>query len=225
VEGNVLNTTGTVMPGNSPGMLVVQGNYTQGPTGELAIELLSQGNFDRLGVTGNAMLDGTLSVSLLGGFAPAQDNAWKLLTAANVAGSFVDPQLPALTGDLAWKALYEPTSVSLVAYLPGDYNRDGITDAADYVVWRNSLGQLVALGSGADGDFDGEITEADYQMWRSHFGQTAGIGSGALTDAYPASIPEPTALRFACLVATQFFASHRFRHHRRKSRKCSALHG
>ena len=55
----------------------------------------------------------------------------------------------------------------------GDYNRNGVVDAADYTVWRD---QLDATGltplAGADGDGDGEVTAADYGVWKSHFGQT-----------------------------------------------------
>ena len=40
--------------------------------------------------------------------------------------------------------------------LPGDFNGDGIVDAADYVIWRKNDGSQVG-----------------YDMWRSHFGQTA----------------------------------------------------
>ena len=36
-----------------------------------------------------------------------------------------------------------------------------------------SLGQSVATGAGADGNFDGQITQADYTVWKSHFGQTS----------------------------------------------------
>ena len=56
--------------------------------------------------------------------------------------------------------------------LPGDYNLDGIVDAVDYTVWRDTLGQSVPAFSGADGNGDAQITEADYQVWRSNFGAT-----------------------------------------------------
>ena len=83
---------------------------------------------------------------------------------------------------------------------PGDYNDDGTVDAADYVVWRNTLGQTVpnygqsnaALGTGADGDGDGVITDADYDVWRARFGETA---SGASLPA--AGVPEPGSLAMA----------------------------
>jgi hypothetical protein len=73
------------------------------------------------------------------------------------------------------------------ARLPGDYNRDDSVDAADYVVWRKTLGQsgLVPY-SGADGDGDGNVLQADLDVWRANFGNT-GHGSGSAT----APVPEP----------------------------------
>ncbi len=53
--------------------------------------------------------------------------------------------------------------------LTGDYNGDGTVDAGDYVIWRRTLGQSVAFGSGADGDGDGVIGLGDYAAWRSSF--------------------------------------------------------
>jgi hypothetical protein len=70
---------------------------------------------------------------------------------------------------------------------PGDYNDDGTIDAADYVVWRKTLGQTVALGTGADGDGNGVIQQADFDVWRARFGETAGSGSSV------SAAPEPGA--------------------------------
>ena len=56
----------------------------------------------------------------------------------------------------------------------GDYNHNGIVDAADYTVWRDGLGT--------------KYTQADYDVWRAHFGQTAGSGTGAGTST---AVPEP----------------------------------
>ena len=47
----------------------------------------------------------------------------------------------------------------------GDYNGDHVVDAADYTVWRDTLGQTVAKGSGADGNADGTINSSDYSFW------------------------------------------------------------
>jgi parallel beta-helix repeat protein len=64
----------------------------------------------------------------------------------------------------------------------GDYNRNGAVDAADYVIWRRTIGQSVPKLSGADGDGDGLIGPGDYNVWRSNFG---------LTSAGAQVIPEP----------------------------------
>jgi len=77
----------------------------------------------------------------------------------------------------------------------GDYNGDHIVDAADYVVWRKTLGQSVPNGTGADGVPDGTITTADYTFWASHLGNAApGAGGGA---GLAAAVPEPTACGLA----------------------------
>lgn len=61
--------------------------------------------------------------------------------------------------------------------LIGDYNGNGVVDAADYVVWRKGVGTT--------------YTQNDYNVWRSNFGRPAGSGAGVCTNA---SVPEPTTL-------------------------------
>ncbi len=59
--------------------------------------------------------------------------------------------------------------------LPGDYNLDHTVNAADYVLWRNSLGQTgLQPYSGADGNGDGKITADDYDVWRKLRQHSAG---------------------------------------------------
>ncbi|MCA9239273.1 MAG: endo-1,4-beta-xylanase, partial [Planctomycetales bacterium] len=54
-------------------------------------------------------------------------------------------------------------SIVTSAFLPGDYNRDGVVDAADCTVWRDSLDQtVVGPYAGADGDGDGRVGSGDY---------------------------------------------------------------
>jgi CSLREA domain-containing protein len=61
--------------------------------------------------------------------------------------------------------------------LPGDYNQDGSVNAADYVVWRKTLGNSVANYDGADGSGNGAIGPEDYPIWTAGFGVTSMIGS------------------------------------------------
>ena len=58
-----------------------------------------------------------------------------------------------------WQSLVDTTA------LPGDYNGDGSVDAADYVVWRKSLGENVTPYSCADGSGNGLVDQDDYSVW------------------------------------------------------------
>lgn len=77
------------------------------------------------------------------------------------------------------------------ASLAGDYNRDGVVDAADYTLWRDTLGQAGSAPA-ADGDGDKVVTLADYDVWRNAYGQS---GAAPTTAA-----PEPAAA-LLCLAA------------------------
>jgi hypothetical protein len=77
--------------------------------------------------------------------------------------------------------------------LLGDYNDDGIVDTADYLVWREHLGDpnednILNRGDGANG-----VDAADYDVWRQHYGTLYAHGRGALA----AAVPEPAALFLA----------------------------
>jgi predicted outer membrane repeat protein len=65
----------------------------------------------------------------------------------------------------------------------GDFNRDGVVDAGDYVVWRRTTGSAVAPGSGADGNGDGVVGQADFAIWKSNFGSVYEPPSAAIVAA------------------------------------------
>jgi hypothetical protein len=73
--------------------------------------------------------------------------------------------------------------------LPGDYNQSGTVDAADYIVWRRSRGQ-VGVALPADGDGNGQIDDGDYSIWRANFGRaiSPSIGEGVFDTS---SLPQP----------------------------------
>ena len=53
---------------------------------------------------------------------------------------------------------------------PGDYSRDGAVTAADYTVWRDTLGSNTFLA--ADGNGDGSIDAGDYATWKANLGKS-----------------------------------------------------
>lgn len=92
LTGSLVNTSGTVQPGASPGILTVNGDYSQGPGGMLQVEIngTTPGTqYDQLAVGGNASLDGALAIVTGGGFDPAVTDTFDVLTATGtVSGTF-----------------------------------------------------------------------------------------------------------------------------------------
>src|SRR5262249_55571975 len=153
--------------------------------------------FDRMNLTGAASLAGALELALIGGYVPALGQTLNSLSATGgVAGTFDSFTQPrGMPPRPFFGGAYQSTFAQLVVidHLPGDYNKNGLVDAADYVVWRKTLGHVVTALSGADGNGNGSIDAGDYDFWRRHFGDTAaGSGSGAIAEA--AVIPEPATL-------------------------------
>ena len=88
IIGNVVNM-GTISPGNSPGTLTINGNFTQGPSGIYNVEIVSPQNYSRLIVTGHASLDGTLHLTLASGFRFQPGETFTVLTAGQgISGTF-----------------------------------------------------------------------------------------------------------------------------------------
>ena len=149
---------------------------------------------DLLKVTGNATLGGTLNVSVLNLGVAQLGNTFEIIQAAGFGGStFTTTNLPNLSAGLVWGVNYGPTSVTLSVNSAGgptgDFNGNGVVDAADYVVWRE--GVTVAN------------TPANYDLWRSRFGQTvpasgAGADSAAVPEA-PNVVPAERQFRNALL--------------------------
>ncbi|MBB6429296.1 PEP-CTERM sorting domain-containing protein [Algisphaera agarilytica] len=78
--------------------------------------------------------------------------------------------------------------------LLGDYNGNGVVDAADYTVWQDSFGSTTQLD--ADGNGNSVVDAADYTVWQDRFGATTGGGPAPIT-----VIPEPASLAMTVMAA------------------------
>jgi hypothetical protein len=130
-------------------------------------------------------------VSLCG--LPESSDSFDILDFNTVSGSFDKMRLPPLEDSLLWDTSELLTRGAICvgscpAGIGGDYNDDGIVDAADYTVWRDQMGPLVPPGYGADADGDGYIGYKDYLLWKDAYG-------GVVTTASSNTrVPEPTTL-------------------------------
>jgi uncharacterized protein YjbI with pentapeptide repeats/CubicO group peptidase (beta-lactamase class C family) len=74
-----------------------------------------------------------------------------------------------------------PEYVALVQNLPGDFNNDGIVDAADLAQWQDDFG----LNAGSDADHDADSDGADFLIWQQQLAPFPPVGVAA---------PEPSSV-------------------------------
>jgi hypothetical protein len=167
------------------GTIEIADDFDQFANGTLTMELDASSLAEPIvDVADEAHLAGTLAVELSAGFTPMLGAEFELINASGgLLGEFDDVFLPVLPFGLSWDLTYGTTSILLnVIEAPGDYNRDGIVDAADYVVWRKIGGPHM-----------------NYSTWRTNFGESSGVGSSTRT-----SIPEPTSISILIVMAVMF---------------------
>jgi T5SS/PEP-CTERM-associated repeat protein len=161
--------------------------------------------YGEIEVVGNVSLGGSIRAAVSDGYTPAAGDSFPIIKAlGGVTGTLSLSDMPPLPDRLMWDLDVTANQVALnvVQAPPGDYNIDGVVDAADYIVWRKTQGQTGA-GLAADGNNDGVVDAADYSFWRSNFGSLVGDGSasGPVATALTASVPEPSTLMLLNLAA------------------------
>lgn len=130
-----VGVNGTVAPGDAPGLLTINGNYTQNSTGTLLIEIggAGSGQFSVLDITGNAVLGGALDVELFGAFDPSQNcgtafgvcdtfdivNVGGSIGSFNWASNFLHP-----SDGLTW-SVSEPTAHEILLTVSGTLTSGG----------------------------------------------------------------------------------------------------
>ena len=190
---------GGYAPGDSAAAVSFDGSVVLDPANTLSIEiggLTAGAEFDQINVASDITIDGTLDLSLIGGFTPTLGDTFQIINAANRTGSFSSVLGNAIPGGLGFDVLYSPTGVSLqvVAFsLPGDLNGDGYVGLDDLQPILDHWNQNVTVGDASMGDIagpggsgpDGYVGLDDLQPVLDHWNE------GTLPTP-PSSIPEPS---------------------------------
>ncbi len=103
---------------------------------------------------------------------------------------FLQSEVNARVGSAGLKGFSLPQlAANQVVYLtpiPGDYNVDGLVNAADYTVWRDNRGTSAVLPNDPTG---GIIGAAQYNTWRTNFNAGGNFGPLGAT-----AVPEPASV-------------------------------
>jgi hypothetical protein len=119
-------------------------------------------------------------LTLLISFQDSSTGQWRI--ASREATATETGVLSGSAGSFA--AFLQFDQVEVTSGVEGDYNNNGVVDAADYTVWRNG-GVLINEGVSPT-----VVDIADYLFWKERYGATTPVGSGAAA-AGTAAVPEP----------------------------------
>jgi arylsulfatase A-like enzyme len=181
-------------PIDPTGSLTVQGDLYHLEGGVINIDLggnASGVDYDTISVVGKVELEGDVAVLLAdvagSPFVPSLGNVFDILTATQgITGQFAHVALPQLAWNLDWRVNYSGNSVSLTVITSGDFNKDGVVNAADYIVWRKNGG-----------------SQAEFDTWRANF--DAILVGGAIVSSSNVAVPEPTGAELTVLLLAGVF--------------------
>jgi hypothetical protein len=170
-------------------ILTALSEFDQITLADLARESFELSELDGFGIFASSTPNGEYDIALASGN-PFEGESLMLVPGAGQLQGLLQKEADNASG---YETLAEiMLTVSFIpATIPGDYNSDGVVDAADYVVWRDGLGTI--------------YSQADYEVWRASFGQTAG-GVSAGDSLANGTAPESASA--VLLLAAVFAASH-----------------
>ena len=114
----LLTSGAAISPGESPGLLTIDGNASLAIESRFIVELggtLRGAGYDALDVLGNVVLDNALlELSLIDNFTPAQDDEFVILQAASIGGMFSNAAKSIRVDDILFGIEYRSDQVVLV---------------------------------------------------------------------------------------------------------------
>ena len=192
---------GGYQPGDSAALVQFAGDVAFGDSNTLLMEVggLQAGTqHDKLEIAGNVTLGGELRVELIDGFSPVEGNQFTLMTYNSRNNTVFDRvDFPSA----AWSITYGDQAL-LVSIgegtLPGDYNKDGVVDAADINLQAEAMKDANPDLTAFDENGDNVVDIKDRQIWvKDHAGTWVGdanldkeFNSGDLVQVFAAGLYE-----------------------------------
>jgi hypothetical protein len=118
--GCFFNNAGSILLSNSPSLFQTDWTFVQTSSGTLGLAIAGTSpgvTYSRF-AAGSITLDGSLAITLSGGFVPQTINTFDVLTYSARAGQFSSTQFPTLPLASKWQLTYNPGAITL-QIIPG----------------------------------------------------------------------------------------------------------
>jgi hypothetical protein len=158
-----LTNLGRLAPGNSPGIITIDGDFTQTSTSSLEIEVggLNPGTeHDQVIVSGHASLDGRFEFPIINNFVPQLNDEITFLTANSITGtprSLFAPNLGSISPDLSFVVIKNSQDLRLRFVAPTDVHF--VDNSAQVQDWNEAANWSISSVPGTSDRV--ELTRSD----------------------------------------------------------------
>lgn len=182
--------------GNSPGVITVEGDFIQAPTGLLVLEVdgVDHGMFDVIEVTGDALFAGMIELEFSSGFVPSVGDAFSLLrVSGESAFAFEEVVVTGVErveveGAVSDDGRFDVVVTYVPQLLAGDVNLDGVVDLLDFSWLKEGFGiEGDATRSNGDLDGNGSVSLLDFSILKGNFGARLKVSEEAESEVAEAA--------------------------------------
>ncbi|MDQ3815735.1 MAG: hypothetical protein M3347_17615 [Armatimonadota bacterium] len=191
ITGNVINNGGNVKPGHSPGIITINGNYTQTASGILDMEiggLIPGTGHDQMIVNGEAFLDGTLNVIKYNGFLLNDGDNVQLMTYYGDTGQFTTVNGLYPGSQRYYRLTWSPTYLVLTGFMDTVRPTISVTQPVHNVRYT-SIGSATGTASDATTGVNG-VTVVLYRYATNNYPAGYWAGGANWTSSYYAPTNE-----------------------------------
>ena len=195
-NGGQFTNNGIIAPGLSTGKISLSGNYTQGSTGVLNMEIggpTPVTEYHQFAVSGNAALGGTLNLTLIDGYRPKVGDIFQVISFGSFSSSFAAINFTGFTGQVAYGAAGITVKVLTVPDIPLNIatrllvNPDPNQLIGGFIITGTQPKKVIIRGIGPSlaSFFNGVLADPTMQLFRGILCSPATITgrSGTVTGA------------------------------------------
>ena len=138
---SLLTNNGLISPGHSPGILTIDGDYIQGPDGELILEIggpIPGVDHDVIEITGDAIFDGMIVIDFLPGFETLPGESFDIIQVDGLITELFSLELHHISSDFQFDANFLNGTFTMTSLSEGRFV-SGVPEPSAFILATLSL--------------------------------------------------------------------------------------